>query len=411
MQKRPFDNKIIIIGADHHNTLTAIRAFGRENCDVVVVVHGHDLVRKKIQVFSSKYVVKSQTYVIEDDAEALVDILGKYSNPVQKAVLFPCSDFAEMVIDSNYQALQDGCVIPGFVGVPGKACEMMDKWNQYRFAEEHGIPMAPTFLISIENAVIPTELTYPCIVKPRISALGSKMDIAVCEDRQELEAALEAYRQNEYADCIVQQFVKKEYEANALGFVLTTEDLRCHVGAIAVKIREQLESASSFAVFVADANSSDLMQGCASEQLLGVNKLILESLKKDGYSGQYDIDYLVCNETIYLNEINFRHSGNGYALVNEKINAPYSWACGMLTLPSFEKPKKCVNVGSYFMAELYDKMYIKRRELTLLQWVKDIKKTSSFAIYDTHDLGATVSYYFDSAISLTKRVIKRMTSH
>ena len=211
MKERPFENRVIIIGADHHNTLAAIRAFGQEGCVIVVIIHGHALDRKKVQVFSSKYVDQKQVYIIDDNEKELLNVLKQYGDEQLKDVLFPASDFAEFVIDSNYDTLSARFVFPGFVGKPGEVCRRMDKWNQYLFAKEHGIPMAPSFLIDTNRPVVPPELEFPCIVKPRISAMGSKTDIAICENKYALLDTITEYRQNGYSDCLAQLFIKKEY--------------------------------------------------------------------------------------------------------------------------------------------------------------------------------------------------------
>ena len=406
MKERPFDNRVIIIGADHHNTLAAIRAFGQEGCEIVVIIHGHALERKKIQVFSSKYVNQKQTYITEDNENELLKVLQHYGDEQLRDILFPSSDFAEYVIDSNYDTLAERFVCPGFLGKPGEVCRMMDKWNQYLFAKEHGIPMAPTFLVDTEKAVILNELAYPCIVKPRVSAFGSKTDIAVCEDGETLHETIEEYRKSGYHDCLVQQFIQKEYEANALGYILITDTIRKTVGAVAVKIREQLESATSYAVFVNDVNSGTVLEGFEGKALLESNRKVLQALEAAGYSGHYDIDYLCSGGTVYLNEINFRQSGNGYALVSDKMNAPVSWACGMLGVPSACCSEQSVELGSRFMAELIDMIYIKRRQMTIRQWIRDIRAASSFAIYDSHDKKATKRYYKDRFVGIVRKALR-----
>ena len=406
MKERPFENRVIIIGADHHNTLAAIRAFGRENCEIAVIIHGHGLVRKKIQVFSSRYVDQKQTFIIENSETELLKVLEQYGDEQQKAVLFPTSDFAEYVLDSNYDMLSPRFVCPVFLGKPGEVCRMMDKWNQYLFAKEHGISVAPTFLIDAEKPVIPNELVFPCIVKPRISAFGSKTDIAVCEDEKALLETIEVYRRSGYQDCLAQQFIIKEYEANALGYVLVTDRVQSQIGIVAVKEREQLESATSFAVIVYDVASSKKLDGFENKELMETNRKILRAIEAEGYSGHYDIEYLCSGDTVYLNEINFRQSGNGYAIVNEKMNAPVMWASGMLGLPFNQRFEQSVEPGSHFMAELYDMIYIKRREMSIAQWIRDIRKTSSFAIYNSCDMRATKRYYKDRLFGLLRKALK-----
>ena len=405
MKERPFENRVIIIGADHHNTLAAIRAFGQEGCEIAVIVHGHALERKKVQVFSSRYVDQNQAHIIQDNENELMKVLKQYGDEKQKDILFPASDFAEYVIDSNYDMLSPRFVCPGFVGKPGEVCRMMDKWNQYLFAKEHGISVAPTFLIDAESPAIPNELVFPCIVKPRTSAFGSKTDIAVCEDEKALLKTIEVYRRSGYQNCLAQQFILKKYEANALGYVLVTDRVQSQIGIVAVKEREQLESATSFAVIVYDIASSKKLDGFENKELLETNRKILCAMEEEGYSGHYDIDYLCIGDTVYLNEINFRHSGNGYAIVNEKMNAPVMWASGMLGLPFNQRFEQSMEPGSHFMAELYDMIYIKRRGMSIAQWIRDIRKTSSFAIYNSCDMRATKRYYKDRIGGIAKKAM------
>ena len=424
MKERPFENRVIIIGADHHNTLAAIRAFGQEGCEIAVIVHGHALERKKVQVFSSRYVDQNQAHIIQDNENELMKVLKQYGDEKQKDILFPASDFAEYVIDSNYDMLSPRFVCPGFVGKPGEVCRMMDKWNQYLFAKEHGISVAPTFLIDIRSPEIPMTLKYPCIVKPRISALGSKTDIKICSNKNELISALKYFEQNKYCDALVQQFVHKKYEVLSMGGVINSYRNKMAYGGAFVKLREQLESATSFALFVIDNTGIDHTDetSCLEpeeeladlgistgewKQLNHLNKAVVTSLIDEGYQGQYDIEFLICDNIVYLNEINYRQSGAGYAVINQYVNSPFYWACGMLANRECCRLQKSVDVGSYFMAELYDMIYIKRREITIFQWIRDVRRASSFAVYDPHDMRATGRYYRDRI----RGVIRKATKH
>lgn len=57
----------------------------------------------------------------------------------------------------------------------------------------------------------------------------------------------------------------------------------------------------------------------------GRYKEIISLLKNIGYDGLFDIEVFVVGESLYLNEINFRNSGNAWAIVNVGINAPVIW--------------------------------------------------------------------------------------
>lgn len=426
--KKSFDNRIIIVGSDHHNTLAAIRAFGKTHCELVVVIHGHYSSKSHVQVFSSRYVNPENAHIIANDAAALLAILDSYRIPNKKGVLFPCSDFAEMVFDSNYDFLSSDYIVPGFADAPGKVCQMMDKWEQYMFAQKHGIPMAPTLVIQTETPVVPDSLSFPCIVKPRLSALGSKSDIAVCNNQPELTDTLRHYKNCGYQDAIIQTFLKKKLEANAIGCSFALESGKTPLCGLAVKLREQLESAASYAMIVSShlhetvdrfpLISRKLKDYCAAEafqkedytRLLAVHHTILTSLQDEGYVGMFDIDYLICEDAVYLNEINYRHSGNGYALVHGRLNAPFDWVCEMLQIQN-EHPSPAVKPGSFFMAELLDKMYIKRKNLTLFQWFRDIHRADAFAVFSWKDLPATYRIYKDCLHNLRSRFARQNKQH
>ncbi|MBQ6272847.1 MAG: hypothetical protein IJK63_01330 [Oscillospiraceae bacterium] len=420
MKKRPFENKIIIIGADHRNTLSAIRAFGQKNCDIVLVIHGHVLARKKVRVFNSKYVKQDQAYVIENEPVDLLNVLWKYADPELKCVVFPASDFAGFVIDSNYTSLEKSFIIPGFRGAPGKVCSMMDKWNQYLFACQHNIPMAETFILDTGEPVIPEDLPFPCIIKPRVSAWGAKSDISVCSNVDDLNDAIEKYRQNHYSDALVQAFLPKKAEANTLGFVLEENNQYHTVGGVALKIRDQLESATSFAVFIADLSSLDQepdekLNAVFSDKQITKNEysLLLDNVRKinsileeEQYCGHFDMDLLICNDKVYLNEINYRYSGNGYAINNRLINAPFYWANSLILGEESSVSVKAVDIGSYFMSELNDIMYLKRRDLSIAQWLHDIKLTKAFAVFDKRDYRGSLRFFNAFLHGYLKRILK-----
>lgn len=398
MKNKPFDNTVIIIGADHHNTLAAIRAFGQENCDIKAVILGHDMKRRKISVFMSKYINRRNSFIVAETEDAVKAFLNENASSASKPILFPASDFAEMVIDKNYAELEKNFILPGFEGKPGEVLRCMDKWEQYLFAREHDIPMAPTFLIELNNIVIPAELEFPCIVKPRISAYGSKSDIEICDDENALNTALAAFTEKGYKDALVQVFINKNAEACSLGCI--TKDGKI-LGGTVIKIREQLESATSYGKIVAD-NSEDTLN--EYPELAATNKAVLEAIKSAEYVGQYDVDYLLCGDKTYLNEVNYRHSGNGYALVNDRINAPFAWALSCVGKEDKSRDGK-VKIGSYMMAELYDKMYVKRKVLTLKEWINDIKRTDEFAVYNKKDKLMALRMYCRSAFHLVKRFV------
>ena len=151
--KRLFHHRIIIIGADHHNTLAVIRCLGRKKCNISILVHSSLQKLNDIKISHSKY-AKGKTQIISENTDDLIAWLKNNADD-EKQIIFPCSDFAEYTIDSNYELLRENYILPGFKNAPGKCAFLMDKWNQYNFLAAKNIPTAKTWKVtkSEENSL------------------------------------------------------------------------------------------------------------------------------------------------------------------------------------------------------------------------------------------------------------------
>lgn len=128
----------------------------------------------------------------------------------EKTVIFPCSDFATYIVDSNYKVLKEKFIVPGFVNAPGKVAFLMDKMEQKKFANKYQIPMAKTWSIQCDtNELNICDISIPCILKQEISATGSKDDILICKTKEELLKGLKEFSQKGYKNVLVQQFLLK----------------------------------------------------------------------------------------------------------------------------------------------------------------------------------------------------------
>ena len=368
------DNEVVIIGGDHHNTLALIRNFGRNNIKFTILIHSSNIVKKnEINISYSKYAKKID--IIEENEKKIVDWLLNHKLP-KKQIIFPSSDLAEYTIDKNYNTLKDYYIIPGFKDNPGKVVKLMNKFEQKKWADYHGIPTAKSWNIVKDNNSfnISEQIIFPCIIKPSISAQGSKSDISIVNNKNELDNALEKFNSKEYTNLIIQEFINKEYEICALGCI--TPDYNC--GQIVRKIRENPPTGGgslTFAKFINDKKINDF-----------INKTILE-LKRENYQGLYDIEFFVYKDYIYLNEINFRHSGNGYALIKSGIMAPY-----ILYLYFSNKEYKISFKGKliYFIDDFNEWNLYRKKEISILTFINDFFKANSHSVFDIKDLGVFI---------------------
>lgn len=368
------DSEVIIIGGDHHNTLSVIRCFGKNKIPFTTLIHDNNKDINQLMVKHSKYTKK--IYLLKNDERDITKWLLNNKNTKYKQVIIPCSDLAEYAIDNNYDKLNNYYLIPGFKDKPGMVVKMMDKFEQKKWADKNKIPMAKSWIISKkDNYIIPKDIVFPCIIKPNISAFGNKNDIQICNNIEELKVTIKKLKLKKYKEIIIQKFLIKDYEICALGCILDKK--RINYGGIIQKIRENPPNGGGSLTFAKYINDKDITKA--------VNN-VLNKLYDEGYRGLYDIEFLKCRDDIYLNEINFRHSGNGYSLIKNGIECPYLLYlnCKQIQITR----KNCLkNKNAYFIDELNELSLVKNKYITPWQFIKDFYNSSYAAKFDFFDIG------------------------
>ena len=212
-------NKVLVIGVDHHNTLAAIRCFGRKNVEMEILVHENIEQLKKVKISHSKYA--KNIYIVKNDEKSIFNWLIMHKED-EKILIVPCSDLAEYTIDKHYKDLSNFYIIPGFKNNNGKICKMMDKYEQKKWADKNKIPMAKSWSVKRKNNSfkIPDDIVYPCIIKPQISALGMKSDIVKANSENELKKILDEKINNGYDEIFIQEFLNKKFEILAQGCIV-----------------------------------------------------------------------------------------------------------------------------------------------------------------------------------------------
>lgn len=394
MMRSLVTNPIIIIGGDHHNTLAVLRCLGKFQCNLQLLVHTSHTESETIFISHSRYAA-GNIACVEENTQAILQWLLEHKTG-EKQILFPCSDLAAYAIDTNYQTLCDHFLLPGFQSDPGNVARLMDKWEQSKFAASYGLPMAKTWELTAEDGFrIPKDLCYPCIVKPEISAFGSKSDIVICDTAQQLADALKRLEEAQYKALVVQQFLHKQYEVCNYGCLVGDKAL--WAGGSIRKVREfppRGGGSLTYAQFIDE------------EAVNTLRDRILNILYELGYRGQYDIEFLVCSEGVYLNEINFRHSGNGYGLIQNGVYAPYIWVADAAGVIIPKTLRTQVKTGKYHMDELSDFYHLKHNHVSYLTWFCDCLRTSAFAKLDFSDLKGSFVYY----VPVFKSVLRKLFS-
>jgi predicted ATP-grasp superfamily ATP-dependent carboligase len=150
----------IIIGLDSITGLQTARILFQRGIPVIGIA-------KDLTHFCCKTNVCAQILETRTDNEELISTLERLRPTLkEKAVLFPCSDIAVLVISRYRDRLQAGyhIVLPA-----ADVIEMMiDKVKFYRYARESGFPIPDTYFLSsrgdAEKAT--RQLGFPAILKP-----------------------------------------------------------------------------------------------------------------------------------------------------------------------------------------------------------------------------------------------------
>lgn len=370
-------SEVIIVGADHHNTLGVIRALGGDYI-VNLIIH-QSTATKKIKCSKSWY-FNGKLVVVKEDEKELLSVLSAFERNLddRKIAVIPTSDFAALCIDKNYNELSKYYALPSIDHTEGRIAYYMDKFHQKELADKYGIRMADSIVIDLlsekTNTVL-DDITYPRVLKPVVSANGSKNDITIVSNQSELKNALELLKKKGYTQILMQQYIKKDFEICACGCI--AENSKKIIFGAFKKLREYPSKCGS-ASLIETVEMSDLLTP------------ILNALVQINYSGMFDFDLFIVGKKAYLNEINFRNGGNMWALIRSGINAQDIWINDMFGNPTsielFNNSKKIL-----YMNET-DFHHVLNGEITLFKWIKDAIKANAYCYFCIKDIAGTLAW-------------------
>ena len=311
--------KVVIIGHGYTSRLAVIRSVAQIGCEVTVIVmtgykrDGRTLNTKKPIDCYSKY-VSHVHYCHAKDEEGLIQLLlEKCSDPRQKVVIIPDSDFSAAAIDRNQERLKEHFLFPHIHQTPGAVIEWMDKVRQKRLTREIGLNVASSCVIDIKERkyVIPSEVSYPCFTKPLATVNGGgKRIFRRCNNEVELGDALDLAASIADMQVLVEDFKKIDTEYAVVGFSDGKE-------VVIPGIIQILEMAHGGHFGV--ACQGKVMPVNGFEELVEKFK---QFVQKTGFTGVFDIDFYQSEGEMYFGELNLRFGGSGYAITKMGVNLP-----------------------------------------------------------------------------------------
>ena len=280
----------------------------------------------------------------------------------KKRVVISCADEITEVINQFSDELIDNYYLPG-VQKQGGMLSLMNKLTMKKMGEEAGLKSPGIYKIDDED------IEFPVITKPAISSHGSKGEIKLFENSEELQKYISVVQD----EVFVQQYVKKKEEVQFIGCSLRGGEEIIIPGMTRI-LRSQHNTNTGFLEYgPVDTFYQSTIESCK------------HFLRNCGYSGLFSMEFLRdINDKIYFLETNFRNDGNAWCVTASGVNLPLIW---VLANKSLDYHKEAVKIprNIVVMPEFQDFKLVLQRKVGLFQWLKDLMKTDAFLDYNKKD--------------------------
>ena len=355
--------RAIVIGHEHYNTLGLLRSLGEVGVKTTLILITNS--RCRSLVARCKYI--SDIYISE--RENIIELLENLRQTHYKSVIFPASDRIAELLDNNYHVLKEYFYVPGIKGSAARLSQAMDKEQMRNNAEKAGFKVPKSIVIKKGDSV--PDFVYPCIIKTVNSAAGKK-DYGLYNSHSELTCGLK--KMFEAVDSVqIQQYLKKIKEIIYLGW---SHDGHIGIPCVMTKIREYPVNfgCTGLGVFSPDVN-----------KYFDINKL-KTLIKSYNYSGLFSVEFIICEESPYFLEINFRNDGNGYfpGYTGIETNLPYNYIKAVKN-GIYDNENTVISRPYQMMREITDFNYVRSTAYPWHKWISDVKHTDVFQYWNRHD--------------------------
>ena len=344
-----------VFGNDHKNPLGTIQSLGQAGVESIAVCWG-----KKTGIVKSSRFTKKVYYV--QTAEDGVDILKKDIIPDDSGeigVITPCCDEAAVVLDRHRDELKKKYRFE--YSTKYSLDELSEKSLQMDLAKKAGLDTPECFtLFSVDD--LPENPPYPCILKPLISMKGSKLDLRVCDNRDDLIKNLtEILPHNQ--GIILQRYVDKEceYLVECCRFIDGTS-----VAPIIIRNDRLYPEKVGLSTFhdVIPFDECELKEKTIRLlEVMGYVGLVSVEFAKSKSDGKY-----------YFFEFNIRNDGYNPCATKSGANVNYAYCCDML---GFDKPDLHPE-HVFIVSEINHFMSLAHGQIPFKTWRNELKKKDGF---------------------------------
>ena len=242
-------------------------------------------------------------------------------------------------------------------------------------AQKVGINTPYSLSVDLNRDSLNYELiSYPCLIKPEVSAVASKNLFRICNDEKQLKQAIKEI----WRDCtnvLIQEYVKRDYEYLVYG--VSTEDEVILPGGLR-KVHTCSDTKNlgmtSYAYLSNEIPSQLESFDC-----------IRRFVREMGYYGLFSVEFMITKDKAYFLEINLRNDGTCYFTTQAGVNIPAIWASTALGQGTSDLRKSLVRTRTYGMNEInYIKYTLKAQ--SILTSLKELFCARAFSLCKWNDM-------------------------
>lgn len=376
------NNKVVIIGKDHHNALGVIESLGWKGIRSYIVILSP---RNKSYLGHSKYVESDWTGANEEDIIRI--LLENFTDKENKAVVYACDDESAVILDKNHSLLEPYFFLPT-TQQAGELSMFMQKELMSQLANEVGLTIPKTWVS--QNNIIPNDIQYPIITKAHSSVEGGKDNIHICNNRTELEKVL---NDSHCETMVFQQFIDKDFEFQLMGCSLNGGETVLIPGRTHIVRPNGMD------------NTFFLRFDKCEEELKDIIEKATTFVRRTKYTGPFSIEFLKDKSgEIYFTEMNFRNDGNAICVAKSGTNIHYILYLYFTGGDYLNEINQSKVERVYLVPEIYYFTCMLKHEFSFKEWCRNMRKANCYTTWFRND---PLPFFFFLYWAITKRLLKK----
>jgi len=209
-------------------------------------------------------------------------------------------------------------------------------------------------------------------LKPLKSIEGSKSDIYIVRSEYELQLYL---GKKHCKNILIQELIDKKLEFQLIGCSLNRGEIIIIPG-VSIILRQPENTNTGFLKYISlDEFQFDGIEKC---------KKFIQTI---GYSGLFSMEFLRGKDgKDYFMEINMRNDGNSICVTSAGVNLPFIWYNYNIGKKEWIEESKKEIKETLVMPEFDDFVNVLKGNISLRQWIRDVRQTDCFMEYDKSDI-------------------------